>query len=56
MNKEPDREEAFKVLAESYGYMVKYAHDIAYARRSLYLAYIDEGFAPHEALELCKTI
>jgi hypothetical protein len=49
-------EEAVKLLVESYGRMAKHAHDIAYARRTMYEAYLSEGFNPMEALELCKIL
>jgi hypothetical protein len=49
-------EEAVKMLAESYMRMAQYASDIAYARRSMYEAYLSEGFTPLEALELCKVL
>lgn len=49
-------EEAVKLLADSYMLMAQHAADIAFARRSLYEAYISEGFSPVEALELCKIL
>jgi hypothetical protein len=49
-------EEAIKMLAESYMHMAQYAADIAYARRSMYEAYLSEGFSTQEALELCKFL
>lgn len=36
--------------------VAKHAADIAHARRTLYLAYIDEGFTEAQALELCKVL
>ena len=54
--KQPSADEIVKLLAESYMRMATHAADIAYARRTLYEAYIDEGFSPQEALELCKII
>ena len=54
--KEPSADEIVKLLTDSYMRMAKHAADIAYARRSLYDAYISEGFTPQEALELCKII
>lgn len=58
MNKEDkmDPEEVARLLAESYGALSKYAHDIAYARMTMYSAYLSEGFTPGEALELCKIL
>jgi hypothetical protein len=54
--KEPSADEIVKLLTESYMRMAQHAADIAYARRSLYEAYLAEGFTPAEALELCKVI
>lgn len=57
MSKEPRNiAEEVKVLAETWGYVATHAADIAFAKRSLYQAYILEGFNQYEALELCKTI
>lgn len=57
MNEElPSAEQAINMIAESYMRMAKHATDIAYARRTLYEAYIAEGFNPLEALELCKIL
>lgn len=52
----PSPEDAIRLLAESYGRMAHHAHDIAYARRTLYEAYLHEGFDREEALELCKIL
>lgn len=54
--KQPSADEIVKLLTDSYMRMATHAADIAYARRSLYNAYIAEGFTPQEALELCKII
>jgi hypothetical protein len=54
--KQPSADEIVKLLAESYMRMAKHAADIAYSRRSLYNAYLYEGFTPEEALELCKIL
>ena len=54
--KQPSADEIVKLLAESYMRMAQHASDIAYARRSLYEAYIAEGFTPQESLELCKIL
>ena len=53
---QPTADEIVKLLAESYMRMAKHAADIAYSRRSLYNAYVAEGFSPTEALELCKIL
>lgn len=47
---------AEQAVAESYMRMAHHAADIAFARRSLYEAYLSEGFNPQEALELCKIL
>lgn len=49
-------EQAINMIAQSYMLMAERAQDIAYARRTLYEAYTDEGFSPAEALELCKIL
>lgn len=54
--KQPSADDIVKLLTESYLRMAEKASDIAYARRSLYEAYVFEGFSPQEALELCKII
>ena len=54
--KQPSADEIVKLLAESYMRMAKHAADIAYSRRSLYNAYMAEGFTAAEALELCKIL
>lgn len=58
MNEEEhtNMKEAIAALVESFGTMAKHAHDIAYARRTMYEAYVSEGFSPAEALELCKVL
>ena len=54
--KQPSADDIVKLLTESYMRMAEHASDIAYARRSLYEAYLLERFTPEEALELCKII
>jgi hypothetical protein len=54
--KELSAEQAVKILVESYMRVVTHAADIAYARRTIYQAYIAAGFTPIEALELCKLM
>ena len=54
--KQPSADDIVKLLAESYMRMAKHAADIAYSRRSLYNAYMAEGFTAAEALELCKIL
>lgn len=49
-------EEAMRLLAETFSQAASHASDIAYARRTMYLAYLAEGFTPVEALELCKIL
>ena len=54
--KQPSPDEILNLLVESYMRAAERASDIAYARRSLYEAYLAEDFTPMEALELCKII
>jgi hypothetical protein len=54
--KQPTPDEILNLLVESYMRAAERASDIAYARRSLYEAYLAEDFTPMEALELCKII
>jgi hypothetical protein len=44
------------ILVDSYMQLAERASDLAYARRSLYLAYLAEGFSEEEALNLCKDL
>jgi hypothetical protein len=48
--------DAFDKLDIIMSAQAKHAASIAHAKRALYLAYIDEGFAPEQALELCKSL
>ena len=54
MNEELDN--LIPILVESYMHMAQFASDIAYSRRTLYEAYLAEGFEPNQALELCKAL
>lgn len=52
-----------EALAEAFGKialfacaLAQHAGDIAHARRTLYLAYLAEGFTESQALELCKAL
>lgn len=54
--KDISAEQAVRLLSESYMRMAEHALDIAYARRTMYEAYLSEGFNPAEALELCKIL
>lgn len=56
MKPEVSIEQAARSLAELWANVAEYSSDIAYAKRSMYEAYLYEGFNPAEALELCKTI
>lgn len=57
MDEEPiNIEEAIANLVKTFSSIIPHAHDLAYARRTLYLAYLTEGFNPDEALELCKIV
>lgn len=53
---EIDAETLIPVLVGSFLHMSEFASDIAYCRRTLYEAYLSEGFEPHQALELCKIL
>lgn len=44
------------VLVGSYMHLAEFSSDIAYCRRTLYEAYLSEGFEPAQALELCKIL
>lgn len=48
--------DAAKALADIWSNVAAHATDIAHARRTIYLAYIAEGFTETQALELVKTI
>jgi hypothetical protein len=48
--------EAMRLLAETFREAASHSSDIAYARRTMYLAYLSEGFTTQEALELCKIL
>lgn len=56
MEKQLDPREVAKLIAETFTHIAACASDVAYARRTLYNAYISEGFTPEQALELCKVI
>lgn len=43
-------------LAVVYGNIAAHAATIAHTRRTLFLAYVAEGFSEVEALELCKVL
>lgn len=43
-------------LAIVWGGAAKHAATIAHARRTLFNAYVDEGFTEAQALELCKAL
>lgn len=53
---EPGADEVVRLLAESYMLVSQRASDIAYARRTMYEAYMLEGFTAEEALDLCKIL
>lgn len=39
-----------------YGELAEHATDIAFTVKSLYDAFILEGFSPDQAIELCKVV
>lgn len=43
-------------LVQLWGNIAKYSSDIAAYKRSVYLAYLSEGFTEQRSLELIKTI
>lgn len=51
-----DPREVARLIAETFNNIAECASDVAYARRTLYNAYLAEGFTPEQALELCKII
>ena len=51
-----DIAEAINSIALLIGAMADNAAHIAYARRTLYQAYLAEGFTQEEALELCQNL
>lgn len=53
---DPTPEENAKALVEALHSLMEHAATIAHARSAFYDAYVAEGFTPHEALELCKSI
>ncbi len=64
MKEEPSRAErprdnipeAVKGLVELWSAAAEASSDIAHAKRTLFLAYVGEGFTESQALELVKTI
>ncbi len=56
----PEREqtpqEIMAAQLEAFAQMVILAPEIARVKRSFYKAYIEEGFSPQEAVELCKNV
>lgn len=53
---EPTIDELVKQMTESWAAVSKEASNISFYRRVMYNAYLLEGFAPEEALQLIKTI
>ena len=54
--KPSDMRSAIDILTRDLPLLIEHSKLIAKIRKSSYDAYIDEGFAPNEALELCKTM
>jgi hypothetical protein len=52
----PDLETAALELSRAWQRVAAHASDIAHARRTLYNAYLTEGFSAAEALELIKQL
>ncbi|SNT19785.1 hypothetical protein [Sphingopyxis indica] len=51
-----DLGEGARDLARVWSEMAKVAADIAHSRRTLFLAYVAEGFSDAQAMELVKSI
>lgn len=49
-------QEMAQQMATAWSAMAACASEIAAAKRSIYLAYINEGFTANEALELIKQV
>jgi len=49
-----DNDKMFPPKVESLMQLAEFASDIAYSRRTMYEAYLSEGFDHEQALELCK--
>lgn len=47
--------EAVQNMAELWSSLASVAGDVAHARRTIFLAYVAEGFTEAQALELIKT-
>lgn len=52
----PTLADSMKAIADAWSTMATHATEIAHARRTLFLAYVAEGFSEAQALELVKTI
>lgn len=53
---QPTMAESAKALAEVWSKMAAHATDIAHAKRTLFLAYVAEGFTEAQALELVRML
>lgn len=53
---EPTIEELVETMVRSWSAVAKESTNIALYRRTMYLAYVGEGFTEREALELIKSI
>lgn len=56
MNQEPTLAEQMRNLSEIWQNLAQHSHDIAHARRTIFNAYVYEGFTEAQALELIKHI
>ena len=56
MTHEPTIAEQLRNLSEVWQNLAQHSHDIAHARRTIFNAYVSEGFTEAQALELIKHI
>lgn len=51
----PTLAESMKALADAWSTMAVHATELAHAKRTLFLAYVAEGFSEAQALDLVKV-
>ena len=56
MAKEQTPKEAVQLMVEAWMMVAQEASNLAHAKRTLYEAYLSEGFTEVQALELCKSL
>ncbi len=52
----PNASEEMARMVEAWAAIAGCASDIAHSKRTIYLAYVAEGFTEAQALELCKMV